>query len=105
MLKFILKFTLLIAFAFTSVSHCFAGEISCSSIESGYNQNPIDCADANDVQDTHHCVCSLSCNNLFISISSVVTPTAYLIKLIKLTDYSLSLYPQIYLSLDKPPTV
>lgn len=105
MLKLILKFTLLFAFAFTSVSVCIGSEVNCSAIESGYNQSPIDCADTNDAQDIHHCVSSLSCNNLFISISSVVTPTAYLIKLIKLTDYSLSLYPQIYLSLDKPPTV
>lgn len=105
MMKLILKFALLIAVAFTSVSLCYAGEINCSSVKSGYNQNPINCADASDAQDTHHCVCSLSCNNLFISFSDVVAPTAYLINHLILTDYTFSLYPPIYLSLDKPPAV
>ena len=53
----------------------------------------------------HHCICSLSCNNLFVQYttsasknSSIIVSTASFV-FIQIT------YPQVLISLDKPPIV
>lgn len=105
MMKLFLKLIMLFAFALTSVSVCFADEMSSSPIESVYNQAHVNCDDSNNAQDNHHCVCPLSCNSLILNFYNTVTPQAYLLSQLTKSTYSFSFYPPIYLSLDKPPTV
>nr|BDT28546.1 hypothetical protein BHI3_20120 [Bacteriovorax sp. HI3] len=91
------------------VSVCFPNDIDCSEEHSSSSiskEQPIKNAqNQKDQQEEHHCICSLSCHNLFVQkLEAKTLSSHFIIKSIALV-YIPSFYPKITLSFEKPPTV
>ncbi len=92
-----------------SIDVCLPNDTSCVDEHSTSPQISKDSdsktKETNDSKEQHHCICSLSCHNLFVDQLEADALSSPL--LIKETafDYVSSHYPQITLTLEKPPTV
>ncbi|AUN98424.1 hypothetical protein DOM21_09050 [Bacteriovorax stolpii] len=103
------KCFLAFALILMGASVCFPNDLDCSKEHSSATvskEQPIKNAqNKKDQQKEHHCICSLSCHNLFVQKLDAKTLSAhFIIRPIALV-YVPSFYPKIILSLEKPPTV
>lgn len=103
MKKNIGKFLIILALVFTSINVCFPNDVDCSdNVYSSSSQAKT--ANSSGSQEEHHCS-SLSCNSGMASFSSKEVQSNIIIISQLPFSYTLSTYPKISLSMDKPPTV
>lgn len=99
----------MLALVLTSMSVCFPNDVDCgddhraSKVElTKEKESKTNYASS---KESHHCVCSLSCHNMFFDLYSD-TPENIAISIFESNPvYLITFYPQITLSLEKPPTV
>lgn len=106
----LMKIILLFVLVVSSVSICFSHDVVCGSDATVSTNIKIDdfCSDqnaANEECQGAHCICSLSCSELFVIETfnqPLNVPFAFLI-----FDhlFKLSFYPEIFIQLEKPPLV
>ncbi len=106
MLNFLGKILLMITLVCSSVDVCFPNDIGCvETISAKVDVNSQSNSHDNSTSEQHHCFCSISCHVMyfnFISHSSRLSPIT---KDSLSFDYIQIYYPQVFLSLDKPPIV
>lgn len=102
----ILRFIVAAVLVLSSISVCLSNDNGCDD-RPGYSQSTKTSSDSssNDQGEDHHCICSLSCNNMFVQystesskISSIIIPSVTF-------QYIQVTYPQVLLLLDKPPII
>ena len=100
------KFIIIIALVITSVSVCFPSEIECVDL----NCDTIELSSkaplkTTEKSESHHCVCSMVCHNLFVNFTASTSASPSIISLKKSFYFTQKIYPLVVLSLDKPPIV
>lgn len=103
----IVKFFLIFALALLSVSNCFPNDYDCAE---GSGSELIEkvvekTSPSNSEKESHYCICTMTCHAMFMSFTSFEKFTAYLIFNSKQFQYIPQFYPEIFYSLEKPPTV
>ncbi len=106
MKNFFAKLLIMFALVVTSVNVCFPSEESCndsvtSSVESHSNSAEKSSQDS----EGHHCLCSMVCHNLFINFPTYTTTIPVIVISKAPYVFTSAIYPQIILSLDKPPII
>ncbi len=103
------------ALVLMSVGVCFPNDLDCN--DEHLSQSEIskevltkdhvsqESPKSNEEHKEHHCICSLSCHNMFVQKRDIkTTPSAFGLKKTFIA-YIPSYYPKITLALEKPPTV
>ncbi|MEA9358378.1 hypothetical protein SHI21_19235 [Bacteriovorax sp. PP10] len=111
--KFILVFTL----ALVSMSACYPSDFECmdngeiivkvkKEVSTSHQESRSESSQSNSSdQETHYCLCSLTCHSMFINFSTLNPFTAFDLNFPKEFQYKAQNYPEISYSLEKPPTV
>ena len=111
--KFILVFTL----AMVSMSACYPSDFECmdnseiivkvkKDISSTHQESKSESSKSNSSdKETHYCLCSLTCHSMFINFSTLNPFTVFDLTFPKKFQYKAQNYPEIFYSLEKPPTV
>jgi hypothetical protein len=110
--KFILVFTL----AMVSMSACYPSDFECmdnseiivkvkKEVSSSHQEAKSESSKSNSDQETHYCLCSLTCHSMFINFSTLNPFTTFDLNFPKEFQYTAQNYPEISYSLEKPPTV
>lgn len=100
-----IRFIVAAVLVLSSISVCLPNDNGCDD-RPGYTKSQSSNTTSSKKQsEDHHCICSLSCHNLFVQyttstskISSIIVSTASFV-------FNQITYPQVLISLDKPPTV
>lgn len=100
-----IRFIVAALLVLSSISVCLSNDNGCDDRPSYTKSQSSNSTSSKEQNEDHHCICSLSCNKLFVEyatskskISSIIVSTSAFI-FIQIT------YPQVLISLDKPPTV
>jgi hypothetical protein len=98
------RFIIIMSLVLSSISVCLSNDNGCDD-QVSYSKSLNSTSSSQEQSEDHHCLCSLSCSNLFMQFSSIST------KILPITYSSSSFsfieltYPQVLISLDKPPIV
>jgi hypothetical protein len=61
--------------------------------------------DSSSQDEAHHCICSLSCHNLFVSFNSSESNSPMLMQEDLLFNHIQNSYQKVLISFDKPPLI
>lgn len=108
------KLLIVFALAFVGMSSCFSDDFDCGENQDSkqtiskelshkdstdnHNKTPSE-------KETHHCLCSLTCHTMFMSMTNFYQFKAYALNFSKDYQYTPHFYPEVITSLEKPPTV
>ena len=113
----LIKFMLLLTLALVSMSACYPSELGCADdqdavlkiqkeLTSTHHETKAASSNAaSDDKENHHCLCSLTCHTLFISLSSNEVVNPFIVNHHRPIQYQAKFYPEISISFEKPPTV
>lgn len=107
MKHFFCKFILIFALVLTSINLCFPNEVECSDASGTIQKTSQEKTQdrGQDRGEEHHCICSMTCHNLFLSFVIYESVEPHFSHSEVVFTYIPMTYPQVYLSLDKPPIV
>lgn len=108
MKNFIAKLLITFALVLTSVNICSANDVNCEDSSNRVEQAHSKSASAEKSStdtDSHHCLCSMVCHNLYISFPTYTTSSPVIVISEAPHVFKPAIYPQIILSLDKPPII
>lgn len=113
----LMKFFLLFTLALVSATACYSSELGCNDDQSSLSKlqkelttihhetNEASSKAASDDKENHHCLCSLTCHTLFMSISFAEVIHTFVVNYHNPIHYQEQFYPEVSISLEKPPTV
>lgn len=107
MKEFVLRVIFIFAMSLTSVNVCFAGDSVCTDetvAKSVHSENNTEENTEEDCQ-SDHCICSLSCSSVVTFSSAENKLLNTFIKSKSYFTYINIHYPEIFLSLEKPPII
>ncbi len=101
------RFILFLALVITSMSVCFPNDLDCIDEHAKTSKVEEKSAKSNQTEreESHHCVCSLSCHTMIVFTLEDSNSEVFSVFQLDNPLYSISHYPQVTLSLEKPPTV
>lgn len=105
MTKIIIRFIVAAVLVLSSISVCLSNDNGCDDRPNYSASQDSHSQSSQEKAEDHHCICSMSCNNLFVECSALSTKRPSLI--ISKTQFAFTEtnYPQVLLSLDKPPII
>ncbi len=100
------KFIIIIILVFTSINVCLSNDNICDD-SSSYTQSQSAQSSTTtlNANESKHCICSLSCHNLFDGFTSLQTKTIFIVISASPILFIQSVYPQVLISQDKPPII
>lgn len=102
------RFIIIAVLVLSSISICLSNDSGCDD-QPGYstcqNSESAPQSSSQDQNEDHHCLCSLSCHNLFLDFSTISNKPSSLIVSSTSFIFIQVAYPQVLISLDKPPIV
>lgn len=102
----IIRFIVAAVLVLSSISVCLSNDNGCDD-RPGFSQSNSSNAQSSSQEqnEDHHCICSLSCNNMFVEVSTVKSKISSIVISSSTFQYIQITYPQVLLSLDKPPII
>lgn len=79
---------------------CFPGEEGCKESVSSSKESK-----SATESEAHHCLCSMVCHNLFIAFPTYKTSNPVIVIAETSHHFTTTIYPQVIISLDKPPII
>ena len=100
------RFIIITILVITSINVCLSSDNICDD-SSSYTQlqstqSPTATQSGNQAE---HCICSLSCHNLYVGFTSSQTKPTFIIISASPIHFIQSAYPQVLISQDKPPII
>ena len=105
MKNFLSRLIIITILILSSISICLSDDKGCEDLPGYSIQVETSQSSAQEQNSNHHCLCSLSCNNLFLIISAIPKRIDFLILSSSSFVFIHTLYAEVHMALDKPPIV